>query len=158
MLLAVLEPFRTKVGSKTSPKGPPGEPLGDPWDPLGAPWDALGIPLGPPRRPWGPPWGTLGSLWGALGCPLGPFGSFLAAPGSFFESLGASGELFAHFWVFCVTLCICCRFFSIDLVGFLVRFRWADAGQKLDRSWADARQLQTFLNHSEIGNQILCRC
>ena len=44
-------------------------------------------------------------------------------------------------------------FFCLDLVGFLVGFSWADAGQKLGRYWADTGQLQTFLNHSEAWSR-----
>ena len=55
--------------------------------------------------------------------------------GAFWESLGSFGELFAHVLVFCLTLHVFCSFFK-DLVGFLVRFSWADAGQKLGRYWA----------------------
>ena len=86
----------------------------------------------------------LGTLWELLGRSWELFGGFWSVFSSF-------GDGLVNFMYFCVV-------FFIDLMRFLVRFSWADAGQKLGRSWADAGQLQTFLNHSEIGSQILCRC
>ena len=81
----------------------------------------------------------LGTLWELLGRSWELFGGFWSVFSSF-------GDGLVNFMYFCVV-------FSIDLVGFLVRFSWADAEQKLGRSWPDAGQLQTFLNHSEAWSR-----